>query len=417
MKISFLPSVLTASALVALAACGGSDTASSNGTIAAGNGLLGVSLTDAPACGYAEVNVTIAGIRFHRTESADDAESGWEELTLETPQAVNLLDLTDGRLQALGDIELPAGTYNQARLMLAANSGGTLANSVVLEGETIARNLRTPSAQQSGTKINLGGVNVSDGDRTELVVDFDACRSIVQAGNSGNYNLKPKLTGMMVALEAPLEITGSVGAGLEEAMVSAQVPGASGGMPTVLKADATDPTTGNFVLSPLDESTTEVDLVIKIPGKPVFVVTGVPAPDANLDGLAEKIAMADQSATVTPATDVTGMILLPEGVTELNVEILAIQNVGDTSYEAVGLAFGATGDNGYSLSLPTQATWVAEYVSGSVGDFVAQTETPTYRLLASATDYVADPTSYDAVDPTSLEPSYNFSMALAAPTE
>ena len=32
---------------------------------------------------------------------------------------------------------------------------------------------------------------MTGGQLADMVLDFDACRSIVQAGKSGNYNLKP----------------------------------------------------------------------------------------------------------------------------------------------------------------------------------------------------------------------------------
>lgn len=39
-------------------------------------GTLGVSLTDAPACGFDEVNVTVSKVRIHQSSSADDKAAG-----------------------------------------------------------------------------------------------------------------------------------------------------------------------------------------------------------------------------------------------------------------------------------------------------------------------------------------------------
>ena len=57
-------------------------------------------------------------------------------------------------------------------------------------GEKIA--LKTPSGQQSGLKVQVHQA-VSGGILYRLTLDFDAGRSIIKAGNSGNYLLKPVL--------------------------------------------------------------------------------------------------------------------------------------------------------------------------------------------------------------------------------
>ena len=46
-----------------------------------------LSLTDAPACGYDAVNITIERVRVHQSASAVDADSGWSEVVLNPAQA------------------------------------------------------------------------------------------------------------------------------------------------------------------------------------------------------------------------------------------------------------------------------------------------------------------------------------------
>src|SRR5690242_9526378 len=58
-------------------------------------GAASVSLTDAPACGYDEVNVTVSKVRIHQSSSADDTAAGWSEITLNPPRKINLLDFND----------------------------------------------------------------------------------------------------------------------------------------------------------------------------------------------------------------------------------------------------------------------------------------------------------------------------------
>ena len=174
-----------------LAACGGGG----GGGTATGDGSLRVALTDAPSCGYDHVFVTIEKVRAHTSATAGDAEGGWSELTLSPARRVDLLTLTNGVLEELGTMPLPAGHYSQIRLVLASNSGtGTtsIANAVQPTGGELVP-LATPSGQQSGLKLQAH-FDVAAGQMADMVLDFDACKSVVKAGNSGNYNLKPVIS-------------------------------------------------------------------------------------------------------------------------------------------------------------------------------------------------------------------------------
>ena len=70
-------------------ACGSSD---DNG---GGPGSFSVSLTDAPACGFDQVNVTVSKVRVHQSSSADDTAAGWTDITVNPPRKINLLDFND----------------------------------------------------------------------------------------------------------------------------------------------------------------------------------------------------------------------------------------------------------------------------------------------------------------------------------
>ena len=172
-----LKAVLGATALAALAACGGGDDAS-------GQGTLRLAMTDAPACGFDAVNITVERVRVHQSSTAAPDATGWSELVLDRPQRLNLLDLTNGVLAELGQWPLDAGRYQQLRLVLAANGGNTpLANSALPSGGTEVA-LKTPSGQQSGVKMNAG-IEIAANQMADFVIDFDACKSVVTAGASG----------------------------------------------------------------------------------------------------------------------------------------------------------------------------------------------------------------------------------------
>jgi hypothetical protein len=178
-----------------------------------GTGTMQISLTDAPAA-YEEVNIEITQVLVNKDEDAeepdsdgddnedgdddsDDEENGWYSI-MDDSMTVNLLDYQNGATLNLGTTELETGRYNQIRLMLGDD------NTVVADGETYA--LVTPSAQQSGYKLNVNA-DVEEGQTYELVIDFDASQSITVTGN-GKYILKPVLR--TVDLEEQASISGTV---------------------------------------------------------------------------------------------------------------------------------------------------------------------------------------------------------------
>ena len=140
---------------------------------------MNIYLTDAPAS-YKAVWIDIQHVMV---KSDADSAGGWVEVPLLKPGMYNLLDFRNGEDTLLGGVDLPAGKVSQIRLIL----GDT--NQIVLEdGSTV--DLKTPSAQQSGLKLNVDA-ELQPGIPYALVLDFDAARSIVKAGNSGQYILKP----------------------------------------------------------------------------------------------------------------------------------------------------------------------------------------------------------------------------------
>lgn len=86
--------------------------------------------------------------------------------------------------------------------------------------------LTVPSGSQSGLKLNVQS-EIQAGITYKLVIDFDAAKSIVEAGNSGKYNLKPVIraqmeatTGAIHGTVSPLDISSVVYAIVGEDSVS-----------------------------------------------------------------------------------------------------------------------------------------------------------------------------------------------------
>jgi hypothetical protein len=138
-----------------------------------------VYLTDAPSP-YDAVLVDVQDVQVNA--SADgSASTGWQSLHLLRPGVYNLLNFRNGLDTVIASQDLPAGKISQIRLVLGSN------NSVVIGGTSYP--LQTPSAQQSGLKLNVDAQLVA-GVEYRLWLDFDANRSVVVTGNN-KYILKP----------------------------------------------------------------------------------------------------------------------------------------------------------------------------------------------------------------------------------
>ncbi len=187
-------------------ACGGGSsggaTVSSTGS---GEGTLSLGLVDAPGGDYQAVYVTVKEVRVCRVtgscdlDDPEDCECRWE--TVATPRATyNLLELVNGVMATLGSKEIVAGTYNQMRLLLYEDPDDSLnlfgdphpyPQYLIDEGGTVHA-MKVPSGYQSCIKL-VHVFDIAEGLTTELLLDFDVADSVVKAGNSGKYLLKPTI--------------------------------------------------------------------------------------------------------------------------------------------------------------------------------------------------------------------------------
>lgn len=215
----------------------GCDDSSSSGA-GTGTGTLSLYMTDAVTNDFRAVYVTIADVAVHRAATGADGDGadgrqqgdeGWEVVA--SPQKTyNLLELVNGAMAELGTTELETGHYTQLRLMLGgepdegSNVNGNPhphPNYVVNEDGT-ARKLTVPSGYQSGIKL-VHGFDMVAGQTAELVLDFDANRSVVATG-SGKVLLKPTIK-IVDSLNYPLVkgvVRDASGNPLPDALVSAQ---------------------------------------------------------------------------------------------------------------------------------------------------------------------------------------------------
>jgi len=367
-----LLSAVAAAAL--LAACGGGGGDS--------NGTLGVALTDAPSCGYDAVNVTVNKVRVHQSATANENDAGWTDITLNPARKINLLNLTNGALEDLGQTPLAAGHYTQLRLVLDPNTGSGLANSVVPTGSTAEISLDTPSAVQSGIKL-INQFDVAAGQRVDLVLDFDACKSIVKKGNGG-FALKPVVKVIPTVLNG---IDGFVSPALlgKHVMVTAQQNG------TIVAATAPNATTGEFFLARLVPG--NYDVVITADNSATAVISTVPvASTTSTVMVSSSAAPINLLAAATGPGVISGTVTLnPPSSTEVAF-VTAKQSfaAGPTvavKYQGVDVSTGA-----YALTLPIVAPQLAPYSATLPLVFTTQTNTVPgtgkYKVEAAANGYV-----------------------------
>jgi hypothetical protein len=217
-KIKIAMAALLAGFIGITTACDDND---NDGSPAAGESRVRISMTDAPG-DYDEVNVEVIGVRYKTTN--DNGENGWIDMANVNAGVYNLLDLTGGVTVMLTEDDIPAGHLGQIRLILGDD------NTVVKDGVT--HPLNTPSAQQSGLKLNINQT-LEPNTVYNFLVDFDVHHSVVQAGNSGNYNLHPVLRvtaqaasgsigGTILNLGIPVEASVVVGGSTVTANTNAQ---------------------------------------------------------------------------------------------------------------------------------------------------------------------------------------------------
>lgn len=370
-----------------LAGCGGGGDGGGGG----GSGTLGVSLTDSPSCGFDQVNVTVVKVRVHQSSSASDNDAGWTDITLNPARKIDLLSLNNGVLFNLGETLLAAGHYTQLRLVLDPNTAVGLVNSVVPTGG-VETALVTPSAVQSGIKL-INQFDVAAGERVDLLLDFDACKSIVKRGN-GTYALKPVVkvipfvpNGIKGFVEIPL---------LDGVMVTAQQNG------VIVQTTAPIALTGEFFLARLAPG--NYDVVLTADDHATAVIATVP--------VASTTSVVILSSSVTPITLPVSATQIVSGTATLNpassteVAYVAAKQTFGTA-PIVTVKFVAADDStatlgAYTLILPVGAPMFGQYSATLPIVLVAQTDVVAqpdvagkYTAEASATGYKTKSFSQD----------------------
>jgi len=366
---------------------------SGGGSSSSPPGTLAVHLTDATAEGFDAVYVTVIKVRVHQSSAAGDTDAGWSDITLSPARKINLLDLTNGLLDNLGETSLPAGHYTQLRLVLSANTdttGPTFDNSVVLSGTTTEIWLDTPSAVTSGIKL-INSFSVDPGQHVDLALDFDALKSVVLKGNGG-YALKPVISII------PFTVNGINGFVVpsNNVSVTAQVGG------VVVRSTVTNTTTGAFFLARL--AIGSYDVVLTEDGHATAVIVGVPILGSTSTSQVSTAGSPISLPTSTPGSISGTVTLSPPNAAEVAV-VAAKQTLGGTTVTVKSQSVGGT--YAYAFTLSVDAPLIGSYGSGILPTPLVSQATSTYAVEASASGYQTQ--SFDA-DISTLDVIQNFTL-------
>jgi hypothetical protein len=359
--------VVTISTAGILAACGG------GGGDAPASGTMAVSLTDAPACGFDAVNVTVSKVRIHQSSTANTNDAGWTDITLNPARKINLVNLTNGILDSLGQTSLPAGHYTQLRLVLAADTAGSTLNNSVLPTGGVETALVTPSAAQSGIKL-IGQFDVAANTQSDVVLDFDACKSVVTRGN-GSYGLMPVISTTVKTT------SGSISGQLDTALLASH-PVINAEINGVIVKSTIPDATGSFTLSPLVASSTS--------GNYAVVITA----DAHATEVIDNVPVTVQ--TNTPISTSAAPITLPASSTNNTVSgtvspasdspvITASQNFAGGPTIAVAFKNADTTTGAYSMTLPGAAPLLGHFGTLPITATAATALAGQYSINATGT--------------------------------
>lgn len=221
-----LRAALTILAVVAVAACdavlGVSDTAS-----------LRLLITDAPADYIDSAFVDIGMVELlpagegDRIILADDGTDG----------EIDLLQLQGFATETLADLDIPAGSYREIRLIVES-ARVVLADGYAFRNGSVSAAMRVPSGAQTGIKLKLradgddegdageasegdlpAGIEIAGGE-TVLVVDFDVNRSFRIQGNpetpAGINGVSFKPTLRVVVANVAGSVSGTVSTALTD---------------------------------------------------------------------------------------------------------------------------------------------------------------------------------------------------------
>ena len=169
-------------AAFAITGCGGG----SSGSGDTSTGTLSILVTDAAVDDVSEVWVEFAGVTL-KPQTGDEIVIGFN-----TPNSMNLLELQDGRSEALlHDHQVPVGSYNWIRLAVNAEFDNVFDSYAMLDDGSQVE-LRIPSGSQTGLKL-VSGFTVTANQSTNIMLDWDLRQALTDPRGQPGMHLRPAL--------------------------------------------------------------------------------------------------------------------------------------------------------------------------------------------------------------------------------
>lgn len=201
-----------------------------NISIEEGKGRINVLLTDAP---YPIELISNTYVTIDKVEIRKKTEAGMEEekdsfiVLSEENMVIDLLELTNGITEEIAAAELEAGYYDMIRLHVV--------DATVVLNNGSEFDLKVPSGSSSGLKVKIQPeIHLEEGQTSDVLLDFDVSRSFVVKGpldNINGFNFKPVVRGVYMGAAGRIEgnVTDTLAAPLEDAMIKAWMPGETEG--------------------------------------------------------------------------------------------------------------------------------------------------------------------------------------------
>lgn len=381
-----------------------------------GMGTVNVSLSDPPSCmppngQFMHVFITVRSVQAHIDPNASDGSSGWQELAPQLANAPMQVDLfsapqTTCILAQLGSNSLPAGTYQQIRLLLVSNNPaasdatpGTNAcaghgfNCVVLQDGTI-HELLLSSQANTGLKIPPGQIvggplTVTAGQSVDLNIDFNACHSIVAEGN-GQFRLKPTLTAAQVSANNS-GIGGQVVDSITKGPISGSVQVAieqqdSSGVDRIMMQAVAD-SNGNFRFCPLPTGTFDLVIVAIGPANvPYNATTVLNVPNGTNLGT---IPLVAETGATAPA-QLQGVVTATSGTAAVSIDasLSALQTVstGASSTRQITIPLQTIPATGTTPEVDSTGLISVDASAGCPTTAPKNTNCATYTLVVPASN-------------------------------
>lgn len=203
-----------------------------------GEGRVRMYIADAPANMYSEVNVEIERVEVY------SEGSGWLEVSGEA-EIYNLLELTNGKMATLVDINLEADTYSRVRVHVGGRSN------IVVDGSVV--NVTIGSGFQNGVVLEQQ-IELQAGSTVEILLDFDAHSSVKGSVVTG-LRLEPAIR--IQSMERAGNISGRVSPVQARAVIVASQNG------EVVTSTYADESSGEYKLVGLAEGTYDIEIVAR----------------------------------------------------------------------------------------------------------------------------------------------------------